>query len=517
VILDALQIAGIECTALVNSTTAAALTYTMNNISRLPPASESPLPILFIDFGDLSMNASVCTVSREKVTVLSFASDEDLGGFHFTNVLFRYLIEKVQKSHGYDPLQKVRSRLKFWKSTETVKHNLSVNPVVQFELPDADINFPVKREEFESQLPPLLSRIAGPVESALSLANITKDALFAVEVQGGASRVPAVKTELQRVLDRDPGQSLDIDECFAIGSGYLSAILSPSFRIPMALTDALPYPLFAEWPSSARTEAFPAFATLGSESELFVNASPITFSDPHGPIGTVVLPDGIVEATLHLRLSPQSLLEVSGAGIVYQRTLGLQPGELAECRRDEGRLAFRDAGEIAIDNSRNELESLLFEIENAVERDATEFFGPEELESARHATAEVREWFGEHESERMTEREYRERSTTLRATAGRAMDRRRAVRLILDEENTLRGRATQLRERAKAVGAIEADASIVEIVDELDRRVNIAKENPHLADFWMNGANLKDGLTEVEAQITAAENAKKKGRRCTVE
>ena len=58
-ILDAMKIARIPCAALVNSTTAAAVTYAINHRARLPEKGSDPVSVLLIDFGDSSMNVCV--------------------------------------------------------------------------------------------------------------------------------------------------------------------------------------------------------------------------------------------------------------------------------------------------------------------------------------------------------------------------------------------------------------------------------------------------------------------------
>jgi hypothetical protein len=260
-------------------------------------------------------------------------------------------------------------------------------------------------------------------------------------------------------------------------------------------------------------------APLGVTTELTVAASPVTFFDPHGPIATVTLRDPSVEATLVLRLSRQSLLELvepSDGSAVYARLSGLRAPEIAEYRREEARLAQRDAAEIAVDNARNELESLLFEVESDVLRDAIAFFAPDEVEEARRATADVRHWFGEHEMERLRVGEYRERLARLRSVAGLAMERRRAVRLFLDEEGPLRARAAQLLERAEALGLTEANAGIGAIVAELDKAAAVARETPHLGGAWMLGKEIEDGFAAIEAQIADAQAQKKKSKWCNV-
>jgi molecular chaperone DnaK (HSP70) len=60
--LTAARIAGIEVLGLVNSTTAAAVSYAMLQRARLPKSTESPAIVAFVDFGNSSMNVAIAAV-----------------------------------------------------------------------------------------------------------------------------------------------------------------------------------------------------------------------------------------------------------------------------------------------------------------------------------------------------------------------------------------------------------------------------------------------------------------------
>jgi hypothetical protein len=75
--------------------------------------------------------------------------------------------------------------LRFRQLTDRLKKGLMVNPMMPFEvqnLLDRDINFLVKREDFEARIYNLL----GP--SARPRAGVVKDDLFTIEVCGPAAR-----------------------------------------------------------------------------------------------------------------------------------------------------------------------------------------------------------------------------------------------------------------------------------------------------------------------------------------
>jgi molecular chaperone DnaK (HSP70) len=194
VVLDAAYIAGIKVLKLLNSTTAAAIAYSVFQRAR---TVENAVPVAIVDFGDSAMNVAVVRLWANSLEVKGFWCDERLGGSHFTTALVDWLLEKTRAKYRIDP----RALLRFRQAAERLKKGLAVNPVMPFEvqnLLDADVNFLVKRDEFKATRGDLLARIRAPVERALELAGVAKEALFAIEEHGGASRIPAVKASSKR-------------------------------------------------------------------------------------------------------------------------------------------------------------------------------------------------------------------------------------------------------------------------------------------------------------------------------
>jgi molecular chaperone DnaK (HSP70) len=434
------------------------------------------------------MNVSVCRVCKVKVTVASFAYDENLGGSHFTIALADFLSQKIGASFSVDPLKNKRSALRFNRAVETLKRNLSINPVVYFELPDSEVSFPVKRTEFEQQIGPLLPRIEPPVQQALQLAGVQKEDLFAIEILGGASRVPAVRAELQRILGREPTQSLNPDECFAVGAGFLSAILSPSFRISMSVEDASPYAVHGSWEDDDgphNFEPFPQFSAVPSTVTLplaLKKRAEIKFSTDFGALGSVQIEmedsDEPKTVLLTLKLTQSSTLECVQAALESNETLpvsfvsaiGLKEDVIRGLAREEERLLVLDVREMAVDNARNELESRLFQMENGIARDFRDCFSPAELEHATLATNQVREWFNDHESDRFPITEYRARIDELMRAGAAAMERDRLFRRIVDSEETFRSRIAALRTRLGTLRE-EVRGTPTELIDAFERNL----------------------------------------------
>jgi hypoxia up-regulated 1 len=93
----------------------------------------------------------------------------------------------------------------------------------------------------------LLVRAGKPIEQALKLANITLEELDAVELIGGAMRVPKVQEAISHVLGDgklELGMHLNSDESMALGAAFHGANVSTSFKVRhVGMADVNTFPI----------------------------------------------------------------------------------------------------------------------------------------------------------------------------------------------------------------------------------------------------------------------------------
>lgn len=74
------------------------------------------------------------------------------------------------------------------------------------------------------------------------------DDVSAVEIVGGATRIPAVKEKIAKFFGKDVSTTLNADEAVARGCALQCAILSPAFKVrEFSVTDAVPFPISLVW------------------------------------------------------------------------------------------------------------------------------------------------------------------------------------------------------------------------------------------------------------------------------
>ncbi|KAG1660796.1 Heat shock protein [Nymphon striatum] len=94
----------------------------------------------------------------------------------------------------------------------------------------------------------VLGREKGLFRYILKLHSLNKQDIYAVEIVGGSSRIPAVKQLVMSVFGMESSTTLNLDEAVARGCALQCAILSPTFKVrEFSVTDIQPYPISLSW------------------------------------------------------------------------------------------------------------------------------------------------------------------------------------------------------------------------------------------------------------------------------
>eukprot|EP00804_Cyclotella_cryptica_P008096 CCRYP_004580-RA/>CCRYP_004580-RA protein AED:0.01 eAED:0.01 QI:567/0.5/0.66/1/1/1/3/3983/974 len=261
-LLDAAELADLNVLALINENSAAALHFGIDRIDA------DPQLYLFYNMGAGSVQVSVVRYhsyarkeskfAKEKTVgsfeVLGAGWDATLGGSSFDARLVDHMAHEFNKiwnekrgTSDADVRTIPRAMAKLMIQANKVKHVLSANtdfPVFVDALHD-DINYQthISRAKFEEICHDLLERAAAPIATALKMANVTLEDLHAVEMIGGAMRVPKVQEAVQHALGgMELGMHLNSDESMALGAAFHGANVSTSFKVRhVGMTDVNPF------------------------------------------------------------------------------------------------------------------------------------------------------------------------------------------------------------------------------------------------------------------------------------
>uniref|UniRef100_A0A8C7NBM4 Heat shock protein 4a n=1 Tax=Oncorhynchus kisutch TaxID=8019 RepID=A0A8C7NBM4_ONCKI len=261
-VIDAAQIAGLNCLRLMNETTAVTLAYGIYK-QDLPAPEEKPRNVVFVDLGHSGYQVSICAFNKGKLKMLASASDAALGGKDFDEVLVNHFCEEFGKKYKLDVKTKPRALVRLYQECEKLKKLMSANssdlPLnIECFMNDIDVTGKLNsscmcvRGHFEEMCAGLLAKVEAPLRSVMEQAKLKKEDLYAVEIVGGASRIPAVKERVCKFFGKELSMTLNADEAVARGCALQCAILSPAFKVrEFSITDVVPYPISLKWNSAA--------------------------------------------------------------------------------------------------------------------------------------------------------------------------------------------------------------------------------------------------------------------------
>ena len=120
---------------------------------------------------------------------------------------------------------------------------------------DVDISLTIQRTEFEKCSQPLLSRLEQFLNKAktnLDLILKSNPKISFIELIGGSTRIPSVKQVISKVFPCEIRQSMNADECIALGCGFLA-----QEGFPFSVSDVNMFDIKAEWSQNGiRHETF---------------------------------------------------------------------------------------------------------------------------------------------------------------------------------------------------------------------------------------------------------------------
>ncbi|GJV74046.1 heat shock 70 kDa protein 16 [Tanacetum coccineum] len=242
--LDAAFIAGLNTLLLMHDGTAIALGYGMYKTDLSDNGSTI---VVFVDIGHCDTQVTVAAFERGGMKVLSHASDQNLGGRDFDEVLFKHFADKFKEQYNIDVYSNTRACIRLRASCEKLKKVLSANteaPLsIECLIEDKDVRGIITREEFENHSRDLLDRVAQPCIKAVNESGINPNKIYTVELVGSGSRVPAITKILSALFYKEPTRTLNASECVARGCALRCAMLSPTQQVRDY--EVIPYYSFA--------------------------------------------------------------------------------------------------------------------------------------------------------------------------------------------------------------------------------------------------------------------------------
>uniref|UniRef100_I3JP35 Heat shock protein 4a n=1 Tax=Oreochromis niloticus TaxID=8128 RepID=I3JP35_ORENI len=364
-VMDAAQIAGLNCLRLMNETTAVTLAYGIYK-QDLPAPEEKPRIVVFVDLGHSGYQVSVCAFNKGKLKILATAFDSDLGGKDFDDILVNHFCEEFGTKYKLDVRSKPRALVRLYQECEKLKKLMSANssdlPLnIECFMNDIDVSSKLNRGQFEEMCSGLLAKVEGPLRSVMEQAKLKKEDIYAVEIVGGATRIPAIKERISKFFGKELSTTLNADEAVARGCALQCAILSPAFKVrEFSITDVVPYSISLKWNSAAEEglsdcEVFPKnHAAPFSKVLTFYRKEPFSLEAyynnpkelpyPKATIGQFLIQNVVPQASgesakvkVKVRVNVHGVFSVSSASLVevVKTAEGEEPMETDQIVKEE--------------------------------------------------------------------------------------------------------------------------------------------------------------------------------------
>ena len=276
---DAGKIAGLEVLRIINEPTAAALAYGLEN--------DYGQKVMVFDLGGGTFDVSIIEIGNGVIEVLSTSGDNHLGGDDFNQAICEYLLDEFKITQGIDLSHDLVACSRILEASEKAKIELSSTTNTFISLPfittvnnqPKNLEMTLTRAKFNSLTKHLVDRTVIPMQNALNDACLTPDDLNKIILVGGSSRIPAVQDKVREITQKEPSQSLNPDECVALGAAIQAGKLSGEMVLyggdnDILLLDVTPLTLSIETVGGVATPLIPRNSTIPiSQSQVFTTSA----------------------------------------------------------------------------------------------------------------------------------------------------------------------------------------------------------------------------------------------------
>ena len=241
------ELAGLKVARIINEPTAAAIAYGLHD-------TDDEKTVVVFDLGGGTFDVSVVDLFEGMIEVRASSGISSLGGEDFTRSLAAHslathgiLFEKTEVESPHLIARMVQQ-------CERAKCRLSCEDNVEIRIPNEEGDLvesgaavEVSLEQFEHWTEGLLAQIEMPLRRSLGDIRLSPSLVDEVILVGGATRMRAVRSRVERFFGKAPRSRLNPDEVVAMGAAVQAGLIARQASLEdIVVTDVAPFTLGVE-------------------------------------------------------------------------------------------------------------------------------------------------------------------------------------------------------------------------------------------------------------------------------
>ncbi len=253
--LEAIEIGGLNCTALLNESSAITFAYGFQKLKEFD--EEKPRTVAFVDFGHSSCTIFFSQFTKKLVKVISVSSERFCGAREFDYLIAQKLSEDFEKKYGCNPMEAPKCKIRLIDTITKVRKSLTVNKDITISVDSLmegeDLVYNLSREEFEGIIEPVVKKFENLCKYAIDkFEKETKmkiGQVHSIEMVGDTVRTPIITEAIKKMMGKEISKTLVPDECIARGCALYAMMNSPYYTMQnFGFNHYNPYTIEMEYP-----------------------------------------------------------------------------------------------------------------------------------------------------------------------------------------------------------------------------------------------------------------------------
>ena len=253
--LEAVEIGGLRCTALLNESSAITLAYGFQKLKEFD--EEKMRTVAFVDLGHSTCNIFFSQFNKKQVKVISVSSERFCGAREFDYLIAEKLSQDFEKKYGCNPMDAPKTKIRLIDTITKVRKSLTVNKEITISVDSLmegeDLVYNLSRDEFEKIIEPVVKKFEQLCKNAIE--QFEKDTklkignIHSIEMVGDTVRTPIILETIKKVMGKEISKTLVPDECISRGCALYAMMNSAYYKIQnFSFSHYNPYAIEMEYP-----------------------------------------------------------------------------------------------------------------------------------------------------------------------------------------------------------------------------------------------------------------------------